>query len=160
MDEPLFWGSLNLNIAIHNLLHQSVGEVRRKDGGKGVNKDREFSKLCMLPSLCQILSRLIIIVMCYSLSDIQSSVSTISRPPNLGVVVYMLRQCTNQFLHTYEAHKLSMRKLDSITALTPEELKEVNLSSFIICRKGKVIVKKGGGVTLLVHSSCMVLASL
>ena len=58
--------------------------------------------------------------------------STISRPPNLGVVVYMLRQCTNQFLHTYEAHKLSMRKLDSITALTPEELKEVAFLCLLI----------------------------
>ena len=58
-------------------------------------------------------------------TDLQSSVSTVSRPPNLGVVVYMLRQCTNQFLSTYESHKHSMRKLDSVAALSTEELDEV-----------------------------------
>ena len=51
--------------------------------------------------------------------------STVSRPPNLGVVVYMLRQCTNKFLSTYDTHKHSLRKLDSIAALSAEEITEV-----------------------------------
>ncbi len=44
----------------------------------------------------------------------------------------MLRQCTSQFLTTYETHKHSIRKLDSITALSAEELNEVNRLIFLL----------------------------
>ena len=59
-------------------------------------------------------------------SDLQSSVSALSRPPNLGVVVYLLRQATVQFLVAYNLHKHHLRKLDSLGSLSSDELKQVS----------------------------------
>ena len=49
-----------------------------------------------------------------------------SRPQNLGVVVYMLQQSTQQFLATFDSHKHHVRKYNNIPNLTADEVKEVS----------------------------------
>ena len=60
------------------------------------------------------------------LLDVQGYVLNATRPQNLGVIVQMLTQCTNQFLTTFDGHKQQMRKYNNIAELSGEELKEVS----------------------------------
>ncbi|XP_052238220.1 nuclear pore complex protein Nup205-like isoform X2 [Dreissena polymorpha] len=54
------------------------------------------------------------------------SMSTLSpaQLPNLGIVVYELKQCTNQFLAVYETRKLHLSKLQGLSELSVEDLKQ------------------------------------
>ena len=63
---------------------------------------------------------------CVLCADLQGNVSVATRAPNLGIVVYLLRQYTNEFLATYDQHKRHVRKLSSLAELSNEELKEVS----------------------------------
>ncbi|XP_056015581.1 nuclear pore complex protein Nup205-like isoform X3 [Ostrea edulis] len=44
--------------------------------------------------------------------------------PSLGVVVYQLRQCANNFMLVYETHKQHLRKLQSLADLSTDDLKQ------------------------------------
>ena len=47
--------------------------------------------------------------------------------PNLGVVVYQLKQCTNHFMTAYENRKQHLSKLEGLSELSVEDLKQVKL---------------------------------
>nr|KAG5691714.1 hypothetical protein BaRGS_010217 [Batillaria attramentaria] len=53
------------------------------------------------------------------------SVSTY-QAPNLGVVVYQLRQCTSQFQATFDTHHQYQQKLGSLHDLSTEDLKQLS----------------------------------
>ena len=50
--------------------------------------------------------------------------------PNLGVLVYQLRQCTNRFLSVYEIRKFHLSKLDGLSDLSVDDLKQVIVAFF------------------------------
>ncbi|KAL4232887.1 hypothetical protein ACF0H5_007574 [Mactra antiquata] len=54
------------------------------------------------------------------------SVGTLSpaQIPNLGIVVYQLKQCTNQFMLVYENRKQHLSKLEGLSDLSVEDLKQ------------------------------------
>jgi hypothetical protein len=49
------------------------------------------------------------------------------KAPNLGVIVYQLRQCASQFSSVYEAHRQYEQKMNAIHELSTEDLKQVRI---------------------------------
>ena len=49
--------------------------------------------------------------------------------PNLGVMVYQLRQCAAQFTAVFESHRQFEQKLAAIHELSTEDLKQVSEQS-------------------------------
>ncbi|XP_013384593.1 nuclear pore complex protein Nup205 [Lingula anatina] len=62
-----------------------------------------------------------------TMEDLHTSVMSTSRPPNLGLIVYQLRQCANSFMSVWDTHKQYMRKLANVLDLGAEELKELSV---------------------------------
>lgn len=52
--------------------------------------------------------------------------------PSLGIVVYQLRQCANQFQAVSDSHRQHQRKLSSIHDLSSEDLKQVGSSDLML----------------------------
>lgn len=49
------------------------------------------------------------------------------KAPNLGVMVYQLRQCAAQFSAVFESHRQYQQKLAAIHELSSEDLKQVSV---------------------------------
>ena len=63
----------------------------------------------------------------WTLSDVSSVVSlSVYQAPNLGVMVYQLRQCAAQFTTVFESHRQFEQKLAAIHELSTEDLKQVS----------------------------------
>ena len=59
-------------------------------------------------------------------SGLHTSMMSSSRSQNLGVVVYLLQQSTQQLLAALDSHKHHARKYTNIANLTAEEVREVS----------------------------------
>lgn len=47
------------------------------------------------------------------------------RLPGLGIIIYLLKQSTNDFFSYYDSHRQSVNKLQNVEQLPPDEIKEV-----------------------------------
>lgn len=47
------------------------------------------------------------------------------RLPGLGIIVYLLKQSTNDFFSYYDSHRRSVNKLQNVEQLPPDEIKEL-----------------------------------
>lgn len=59
-------------------------------------------------------------------ADFPMSTLSPAQLPNLGVVVYQLKQCTNHFVTAYENRKQHLSKLEGLAELSVEDLKQVS----------------------------------
>ncbi|WAR08393.1 NU205-like protein [Mya arenaria] len=57
-------------------------------------------------------------------SDLSVSSLTPAQLPNLGVLVYQLKTCMSQFLAVYEKRKFHLSKLEGLSDLSVEDLKQ------------------------------------
>ncbi|KAL3882663.1 hypothetical protein ACJMK2_028981 [Sinanodonta woodiana] len=55
----------------------------------------------------------------FSLSSLSPAQS-----PNLGVIVYQIKQCSNTFISVFDSHKQHLRKLEGLAELSSEDLKQ------------------------------------
>uniref|UniRef100_T1JB70 Partial AB-hydrolase lipase domain-containing protein n=1 Tax=Strigamia maritima TaxID=126957 RepID=T1JB70_STRMM len=80
--------------------------------------DRRLCPIIFLPNLNEAISKDALDV-----EDFRVMLS-IPRTPNLGVVVYHLQKCLDLFLQSYAAHSNFMKKYNSLSELSYEEMKE------------------------------------
>ncbi|XP_064596049.1 nuclear pore complex protein Nup205-like [Liolophura sinensis] len=78
----------------------------------------KYCRILFGPSLEEALARDL-----RTFEDYQSSTLSPIQTPNLGLVVFHLRRCTNQFMSVYDNHQEHLRKLQSLADLTNEDLK-------------------------------------
>ncbi|OXB65170.1 hypothetical protein ASZ78_005286 [Callipepla squamata] len=57
--------------------------------------------------------------------DTQVPVVPYWRLPGLGIIIYLLKQSTNDFFSYYDSHRQSVNKLQNVEQLPPDEIKEV-----------------------------------
>ncbi|NXK44426.1 NU205 protein, partial [Chauna torquata] len=57
--------------------------------------------------------------------DTQAPVVPFWRLPGLGIIVYLLKQSTNDFFSYYDSHRQSVNKLQNVEQLPPDEIKEL-----------------------------------
>ncbi|KAJ7329960.1 hypothetical protein JRQ81_016134 [Phrynocephalus forsythii] len=57
--------------------------------------------------------------------DSQPPVIPYWRLPGLGVIVYLLKQCANDFFNYYDSHRQGVSKLQNVEQLPPDEIKEL-----------------------------------
>ncbi|XP_010211210.1 PREDICTED: nuclear pore complex protein Nup205 [Tinamus guttatus] len=60
-----------------------------------------------------------------SRQDTQAPVVPYWRLPGLGIIVYLLKQSTNDFFSYYDSHRQSVNKLQNVEQLPPDEIKEL-----------------------------------
>ena len=75
--------------------------------------------------------------------DSSMPVTGLGRRPNLGLIVYTLRQAADQFLHIFDSHKQHVRKMAMLGDLATEELKEVRKDRKNYCIIFKIYVGVG-----------------
>jgi len=80
----------------------------------------QFSQLLFNPCLVESTRRDL-----HGLEDMSTVGVAVSRAPNLGVIVCLLRQCTTLFMSAHDMHEQNLRKLDTLTTLSSEELNEI-----------------------------------
>ncbi|ESP04618.1 hypothetical protein LOTGIDRAFT_237278 [Lottia gigantea] len=80
----------------------------------------QFSRIIFGPSLEEASARDLNTLDDYSICSLSSS----TQVPNLGVVIYQLRHCTNNFMAVFDSHRQHVQKLSTLTELTTEDLKE------------------------------------
>ncbi|OWF55575.1 nuclear pore complex protein Nup205-like [Mizuhopecten yessoensis] len=79
----------------------------------------QFCRVIFGPSLEEALARDIRNTEEFSLSSM-----TPAHIPNLGIIVYQLRQCAGRFMSVYDTHQQHLRKLQSLADLSTDDLKE------------------------------------
>uniref|UniRef100_A0A8C9L7W9 Nucleoporin 205 n=1 Tax=Pavo cristatus TaxID=9049 RepID=A0A8C9L7W9_PAVCR len=57
--------------------------------------------------------------------DTQAPVVPYWRLPGLGIIIYLLKQSTNDFFSYYDSHRQSVNKLQNVEQLPPDEIKEL-----------------------------------
>ncbi|OXB75398.1 UNVERIFIED_CONTAM: hypothetical protein H355_010600, partial [Colinus virginianus] len=57
--------------------------------------------------------------------DTQVPVVPYWRLPGLGIIIYLLKQSTNDFFSYYDSHRQSVNKLQNVEQLPPDEIKEL-----------------------------------
>ena len=66
-----------------------------------------------------------VVICCLFITDFSLSTLSPAQVPNLGIVVYQLKQCTNHFMMVYENRKQHLSKLEGLSDLSVEDLKQV-----------------------------------
>ncbi|KAK3096434.1 hypothetical protein FSP39_000076 [Pinctada imbricata] len=79
----------------------------------------QYTRKLFRPSLEEAMTRDLRATEEYTVSSL-----SVNQAPSLGVVVYQLRQCANNFMSVYDTHQQHLRKLQSLADLSTDDLKE------------------------------------
>ncbi|CAH1799487.1 unnamed protein product [Owenia fusiformis] len=109
---------MEMEITIQEIASNVVAYCRAIISKSGPNA--AFTRVLFNPNLQEATARNV-----QEFEDLQSTMASYSRPPNLGLIVYQLRQCTNSFMTVFDSHSQFARKLKTLADLGAEELKEL-----------------------------------
>ncbi|XP_045195259.2 nuclear pore complex protein Nup205-like [Mercenaria mercenaria] len=79
----------------------------------------QYCRVLFWPNLEEAMARDI-----HASGDFALSTLSPAQVPNLGIVVYQLKQCTNHFMRVYENRKQHLSKLEGLSDLSVEDLKQ------------------------------------